>query len=216
MTSLILAALLSQTAPTQAQIVGALNTISTAWLDRANRTKAFNADKTRVCVGPASGKTLTGRTTIRFGVLTLSPQVQTMFTMPLEDGQTEYREQYAAAEVQIDPALATDQLLVPLETWNTLFDVIREEVEVRASPLLAYEACFIRRDAPEIQSAALYRCACAVSSACKLADGTTAAPLGVTLSPGAFTSSAACQRKSCVTRFDGPGIDKTWPAACPK
>ena len=62
-----------------------------------------------------------------------------------------------------------------------------------------------------------FDCACAASSACKLVDG-GAAPLGVTLQPGAFTASAACVSKPCVGLFvtdGGATVDETWPTGCP-
>jgi hypothetical protein len=215
MISLLLAVALTQTAPTRAQTVGAINTLVAAYQDRANRTITRNASFTRTCAGPASGKNLTGRTTIRFGALIMSEAAQTALGMASPNGEA-----YGAAEIQIDPDQPTNRLIASRATLNAIFDVMPAEVEVRASPLIASEACIVRRDAPEIASAALYRCACAATPSTCTWDpdgaGTTSvnpAPTGTTFAPGTW-SGAGCKRKPCVTRFDGAGIDHSWPSEC--
>ena len=217
--ALALSLVLAQAEPTQAQAIGAVNTIVAAYQDRANRTKNFNANHTRVCVGPATGSTLTGRTTIRFGVLILSQAAQSMLTMPSPSGEA-----YGAAEVQIDPAQPTDHLIIPLSTLNGIVQALPAKITVRASPLVSTaEVCLVRRDTPEIAANALFRCACwDGANSCTWArpnsDGTTtnvACPKGLTLSPGSWSGTGAVP-KPCVTRFDGFGVDASWPASCPK
>jgi hypothetical protein len=219
MNSLLLAAMLTQFIPAATdQEIGAVNTLySTALAVQAGtRTITRNAAKTRVCVKFAGlGSAAPGSVTVRAGVVVMSVAVQQRLGMALPSGATSWldaTEQYGVLEIQAVPAnTATFDPRLILQN----FDVIRNEVELRPSPVDATcEVAIARADDATFGTSA--RCACALSSLCKAADGVTAAPIGTTLSARMFTPSAACQPKPCVARFDGVGVDKTWPAVCPK
>lgn len=205
----------AQTIATREDVVGALNTWAVAYRDRASRTITRNAARTRVAVGPATTIAAAART-VRFGAVELSAAAQTALGFASPSGPA-----YIAAEVQYDPATAvTSHLLFRLPAG---IDPVEEEIEVRASPVLASaEVAMVRMDAAEIGTSALMRCACAATPASctwtrtNFGGGTTAvtpAPTGFTFGPGTWTG-AGCARKACVTRA-GP-TDHTWPGACPR
>lgn len=233
MAPIILAALLTQFVPAASnQEIGALNALYSTAVDvvAGTRTIVTNAAKTRSCIRFAGNAAApTGSVTVRAGVIVMSANVQYRaglaipadvptvdpvdgHTLTVLERWTLTGERYGVLEIQ---AVPSDTPSFDLARLNEHFDVIRNEVELRASPVNATcEVGIARQDDATFGSDA--RCACAKTTACKLADNLTAAPLGVTLGPGGFTASTACQAKPCVTRFDGAGVDKTWPAVCPR
>ena len=221
---LLLAALLSQTAPTRAQVIGTLNTLEVA-VEAARagtRTYTQNAAKTRLCIQPAT-TIQPGSVTVRYGVVMLSPAAQRYLGFALPAGKAtwaEVEDMHAALEVQA-PEASTVTFDVRRLLANV--DVLENEVEVRATPFAAACEVGIMRDDDPLWGQ-LVRCGCAATPATctwnrpEMGGGTTPvtpAPTGMTFSPGTF-SGAGCKAKPCVTRFDGVGIDRSWPAACPK
>lgn len=242
MTAILLALVLTQTDPTPDQVIGAFNILETGVLavhnGSPNVTIVRNASNTRACITRNSGVP-GGTTTVRFGVIIMSPRLQFELGMALPAGTptvdpgdghtlslaerwTIAGDRYGAMEIQ---AVPSSTITFNRQRVTENVDVIREEVEVRAAPLLpTCEIAIARRDAPEINTASLYRCACSATPATctwarRNADGTTTnvtpAPTGITFSPGGF-SGAGCRLKSCVARFDGFGVDNTWPEECPR
>jgi hypothetical protein len=240
MTALLLALVLSQTAPTRAEVIGALNTLEDGVIAVANAnpnvTVVNNAAKTRACIRATTGIPA-GSKIVRFGVTIISPRIQyelgltippgtpttdpnTGATLTIAQRWALAGERYAGIEVQ---AVPTEDVTFDVARMNEHLDVIREEIEIRATPVNATcNVGVIRFDDTTLADA--FRCACAQTPAtCTWtrpnANGTTTnvtpAPTGVTFGPGAF-SGAGCRRKPCVTRFDGPGIDNSWPTECPK
>lgn len=128
-------------------------------------------------------------------------------------------DQYAVFEVQ---ALPSEVISYDRSTWRTNVDVLSAEAHV--VPSATWPVCefaMFRVDDASIKD--VVRCACWDGQRpCQWQrpndDGTftqVACPTGLTMSPGSF-SGAGAEGKSCVARFDGNGIDGSWPAACPK
>lgn len=209
----LLALMLAQAAPTQVQVIGSLNTLQAAVEEAraGTRTYSQNAAKTRLCIDPAGGTIQAGSVTLRYGVAILTPLGQRYlgFSLPSYAASwDEVLDEYVAFETQA-PAAST--VTFNPAVFNANLDVIGQEVEVRASP--AYPTCeiaIVRRD--DALYSSVVKCACRVNSTCLV--GGSAAPQGRTLSPGTW-SGAGCQPKSCFARFDGIGVDGTWPANCP-
>lgn len=225
--ALLLATILTQFVPAATdQEIGALNALYTTALavQAGTRTITRNAAKTRVCVKFAGGAAApTGSVTVRAGVVVFSVAVQQKLGMALPPGATSWldaTEQYGVLEVQ---AVPTSTSTFDLRLLTNNFDWLKTEVELRATPVDATcEVALARAD--DATFGLMARCACAATPATctwnrSNIDGSTTAitpaPIGVTFTPGSFTG-AGCFAKNCAVRFDGVGIDKTWPAVCPR
>jgi hypothetical protein len=216
MNALLVALLLSQTTPTRANLIGSINLLETGVLAALDHIiePTVNGTLTGSCLVRPAGVP-SGTTTTRFGVTIISPSIQQILGMKLPSYATtwaEAKEEYAAMEIQ---AVPTEEITFDIQRTKAHLDVVWEETSVRPSAYYpGCEVAVVRNDDPLWGS--VVRCACAISSACKAADGITAAPSKMTLSPGSFTPSAECKPKPCVGRFDGVGVDNTWPVVCPK
>lgn len=213
MTALILSILLAQAGPTRDELIGALNVMEDGVIAARQGliTPTTNAAKTRSCLVRPSGVPA-GTVTTRWGVVVISPIVQQALGMALPPGATSWADatpQYSVIEIQ---AVPTSEITFDPSRINGNFTPLRNEIEVRASALFpACEIAVARID--DAQIAGLLRCACRVDATCLV--GGSPAPIGRTLDPGTF-SGAGCRKKPCFARFDGLGIDNSWPTECPR
>ena len=207
MLSLALALLLS--APSAAELRGALVALQAAQAGLASRTITHPADHV-ACVAPAS--TLTGTTTVRVGVALLSSGLETALGWtPLVDSSSATRPWvYAALEIQAVPDSSTGALPA-LPAWLQVLD--SDEVEtVSAATYSACEVAVFR----EGSASSPWRCACSTGTACTWTPpgvggygASTDAPKGTTLPPGTW-SGTGCVPKPCV-EWAG---QTSMPAAC--
>jgi hypothetical protein len=239
MTSLIIALLLSQTAPTAADIKGALISIHNAQSQLASRTITYPSGAHMACVPPANGQSTVGAKTLRVGVVAYSAEVQTALgavplTMTVAGSNTIVAGTneivvipdttivkpyvYGAMEVLY---FAEPNVLVPtpvIPDWLRLLP--DTEVEVRAAPV--WPACQIAI-VREGYAAMPARCACSTGPSClwtpPLVTGgygaAVAAPTKMTLPPGLW-SGAACVPKPCVVfaAHTTGGADLSMPEVC--
>lgn len=239
----ILSTLLGQyvlTAPSREELIGALNGLQSAVIAAHNgtRTVTNNAAKTRACIKFAgNGAAPPGSVTIRAMNVILSARIQFEIgfgipagipTIDPNDGHTLTLaerwaltgERYAAIEVQ---AVPSSTITFSPHLMNANVDFLYQEIDRRTTPIDATcEVAAIRMDDAGI--AGLTRCACTATPAtCTWnrpnSDGSTTpvnpAPTGFTLGPNTW-SGAGCKPKPCFTRFDGVGVDRSWPAECSK
>lgn len=129
------------------------------------------------------------------------------------------RDEHITIEVQ---AVPTTVSAYDRAQWTGNMDVIEAEVFTQGSAQWPVcEVAMFRNDDSGFDTTV--RCACwDGSKACTWqrpneGGGTTpvACPKGMTMGPGTFSGVGAVP-KSCVARFDGPGVDHSWPSACPQ
>jgi hypothetical protein len=221
MISLLLVLALGQSSPSKADIIGSLNTAASA-IQQARagtRTVTRNTAKTRICIAPATS-IAPGAKTIRYGSIVMSAAFQNIagFT------GTATQEAYGAMEIQYDPESAvTSKITFKRLVLLNNIDILESEIEARESPFnAACEVGILRAD--DTAWGNLVKCGCAATpSTCTwdpdgagtLFAAQTPAPTGVTFAHGTFTG-AGCKAKPCLTRYDGIGLDRSWPASCPK
>lgn len=217
MISVALALLLAQTTPTSDEIQGAKNALAQTISDfrAGTRTYTFDAGRTLICVKFAGGGSAPpGAVTLRMGAAILTPALLADLGVP--DAP---KDDYVGLDVQAAPAsAATYDLLAVQAFWDTL----DSETTKIASPLDATcEVLIARSGAANITN--WLPCACRTGNPCSY-DPDGAGPLpsqsgssinGFTFGAGTW-SGGGCRPKSCVTRFDGNGIDNSWPSECPK
>lgn len=215
MIALALALVLSQTQPTAEELAGARNAIASA-IDgyrAGTRTYTFTSGRTRICVkfaGAASAPA--GSVTLRFGATILTPSLLASLGIPAAP-----KDEYAGLDVQGVPAQS--YTFNPQSTF-ALWDVLDSAAAKIANPIDATCEVLIVR-ATDSAIATWLPCACRAGNPCSWdPDGAgplpaQTAPNGSTFDPGTWTGNG-CRPKSCVTRFDGNGIDNSWPAECPK
>lgn len=212
----VIALVLSQTftAVGRNDVIGAFNVLQRDVQAARAGTLAYsqNAAKTRLCVSPYAGTLAAGSQTVRFGAIVLSPAAQRNLGFALPAYATTWddvKDAYAAMEIQAPPSTS---ITFDVQTLIANVDVLWNELELRATPLLpSCEVAIARADDASFSS--VVRCACSTGANCTV--GGAAAPVGRTLDPGTFTGTG-CAPKPCVTRFDGFGVDGSWPASCPK